>query len=124
MTDLSANLRQVLAQTDAVTKVQETAKRRSEVQQQQIARDLSDKVDIKGMQVEEMPESEGEQKINPEEKGDEPEDQSDYDQEEGEEADEASEEQEEKPGFDSNSSDSTDLPEDDDGKGRLLDRKV
>ncbi len=130
MTDLSANLRQVLAQTEMVTKVQEKAKRLSEVQQQQVARELSDKVDIRGTQVEEMPESEGEHKINPEEKGDEPEDQfeEDQDQEEEESVEEENDEDEEQPsGFDSTSFDSTaaiDSADEDDGKGRMIDRKA
>ena len=69
MPDPTSNLRQVLAQTESVAKIQEKAKRRGEVQQQQATRRFADKVDIQGMQVEETPETESERKVNEDEQG-------------------------------------------------------
>ena len=51
MQDVS-NLRQVLVQTQAVQRTQENARRRGEIQQQATARHLVDKVDIQGRHVE------------------------------------------------------------------------
>lgn len=72
MSDEVANLRQVLAQTQSVQRTQENARRRGEVEQQQRGRQIIDKVDIQGRQVEETPEAR-EKKVEPEAKGDEPE---------------------------------------------------
>lgn len=63
MQDVS-NLRQVLVQTQAVQRTQENARRRGELQQQQIAKKLGDRVDIQGRHVEESPES-AEAKVDP-----------------------------------------------------------
>jgi hypothetical protein len=71
MSDEVANLRQVLAQTQSVQRTQENARRRGEVEQQQRSRQIIDKVDIQGRQVEETPESR-EKKVEPEDKGGEP----------------------------------------------------
>ncbi len=58
MQDVS-NLRQVLAQTHAVQRQQENARRRGEVEQQAKTRELRDKVDIRGRHVEETREPDG-----------------------------------------------------------------
>lgn len=52
MQDVS-NLRQVLVQTQAALRRQENARRRGETEQQAKARELRDKVDIRGRHVEE-----------------------------------------------------------------------
>ena len=125
MTDAASNLRQVLAQTEAVAKVQEKAKRRGEVQQQQVARYVSDKVDIQGMQVEEMPESESEHKVNEDEQGkgqpgqqDQAGDEEAVEEPSPEEGKAATEEAE------SAAAAEIDLTCEEEGKGRLLDRKA
>ncbi len=68
MTDEVSNLRQVLAQTQSVERLQEAARRKGNLEQQQTARRLVDRVDIQGRQVEETPESRGE-KVDPEASG-------------------------------------------------------
>src|SRR5512136_713542 len=74
MSDEVANLRQVLAQTQDVQRTQENARRRGEVEQQQRGRQIIDRVDIQGRQVEEAPEAR-EKKVEPEGKGGESEEQ-------------------------------------------------
>jgi hypothetical protein len=49
------NLKQVLAQTQAVERLQETARREGEREQQQLARVLVDRAEIQGRQVAESP---------------------------------------------------------------------
>ena len=63
MQDVS-NLRQVLAQTHAVQRQQENARRRGEIEQQAKTRELRDKVDIRGRHVEEAREP-GRARIDP-----------------------------------------------------------
>jgi len=67
VTDLS-NLRQVLAQTHSVERLQESARRRGEVDQQKAGRVLMDRVDVRGRQVEEKPPPE-EPRVNEEGSG-------------------------------------------------------
>ena len=62
------NLKQVLAQTQAVERMQEVARRQGDLQQQQAARHLVDRVDIQGQHVEKAQEPE-EAKVDPEAKG-------------------------------------------------------
>ncbi len=62
------NLKQVLAQTQAVERMQEAARRQGDLQQQQAARHLVDRVDIQGRHVEEAQDPE-ETKVDPEAKG-------------------------------------------------------
>ncbi|MCK4304948.1 MAG: hypothetical protein KAY24_11990 [Candidatus Eisenbacteria sp.] len=64
MGDVS-NLNQVLSQTEIIERIQEGAKRRGEIEQQQKTREVVDKVDIQGRQVDETPESR-EKKVDPE----------------------------------------------------------
>lgn len=113
MSDQVSNLRGVLSQTQAVEKSQEKARRKGDVQQQQKARQLLDKVDIQGHQVEETPEAE-QKKVDPEEKHVEPDDGQEPKQER--EQEDAGEREEPSPQKISN-----DLPEEE-GKGRLIDR--
>jgi len=68
MNDQVSNIRQVLAQTHAVERKQESARRKGEIQQQQVARHLVDRVDIHDHQVEEAPEAR-EKKVDPEGRG-------------------------------------------------------
>lgn len=111
MSDEVANLRQVLAQTQSVQRAQETARRRGEVEQQQRGRQIIDKVDIQGRQVEETPEAQ-EKKVEPESKGNEPEERR---RKKGEEppAGEPAEHDAICP---------EDLDNQDEGKGRMIDR--
>ncbi len=63
-----SDLAQVLAQTPAVERVQEGARRRGEVEQHQAARQLADSVEIHGRQVEGSPEPH-DPRIEPDEEG-------------------------------------------------------
>jgi hypothetical protein len=124
MTDLTSNLRGVLAQTEAVAKMQEKAKRRGEIQQQQTARHVADKVDIQGMQVEEMPETESEHKVNEDEQGKGEESQQDSVTEEEPEASEATDGESEAAEAADSETETGDLTCEEEGKGRLFDKKA
>jgi hypothetical protein len=111
MSDEVGNLRQVLAQTQSVQRTQENARRRGEVEQQQRGRQIIDKVDIQGRHVEETPEAR-EKKVEPEAKGG-----------------ESEEHRRRRKGDDEPSPDpaAPDAarpadPEDDEGKGRMIDK--
>ena len=67
MSDIT-NLNLVLMQTKLVEKLQEGARRQSQVDQQQQTRVLADKVDIRGHQVDQTPESLA-AKVDPEASG-------------------------------------------------------
>lgn len=110
MSDEVANLRQVLAQTQSVQRTQENARRRGEVEQQQRGRQIIDKVDIQGRQVEETPEAR-EKKVEPEAQGQEPEEHRRHREGDGQAQPEPAPE--------------ADRPKDideDDGKGRMVDK--
>lgn len=113
MSDQVSNLRGVLSQTQAVEKSQEKARRKGDVQQQQKARQLLDKVDIQGHQVEETPATE-QKKVDPEEKRVERDGEQQTPQEQ--EQEDAGERQEPPP-----QRIADDLSEEE-GKGRLIDR--
>jgi hypothetical protein len=112
MSDEVANLRQVLAQTQAVQRTQESARRRGEVEQQQRSRQIIDKVDIQGRQVEETPEAR-EKKVEPEGQGGETEEHRRRRKGTGQSSPEPAEPQTIRP---------VDPDEQDEGKGRMIDR--
>ncbi len=111
MTDEVGNLRQVLAQTQDVQRTQENARRRGEVEQQQRGRQIIDRVDIQGRQVEETPEAR-EKKVEPEGKGAESEQRKRRGKGEHPQAPEPETPDATRPTG----------PEDDEGKGRMIDR--
>ena len=115
MSDQVSNLRGVLSQTQAVEKSQEKSRRKGDVQQQQKARQLIDEVDIRGHQDEETPETK-QKKVDPEEKQVEPE--TGHEQKEEREREDAEEREESPPQV------ASDVLSEEEGKGRLLDRKV
>lgn len=124
MTDLTSNLRQVLAQTEAVAKMQEKAKRKGEVQQQQTARHVADKVDIQGMQVEEVPESESEHKVNEDEQGNGEKSKQDSGTEDEAETAESPVRDGETENAEDSETEASDLSCEEEGKGRLFDSKA
>ncbi len=111
MSDEVANLRQILAQTQAVQKSQEQARRRGEIEQQERTRQIVDKVDLQGRQVEESPEAR-EKKVDPEARNAE------------------QERRKQRPAAETERPDGEDVSPsaesltDEDGKGRVIDKKA
>ncbi len=113
MQDVS-NLRQVLVQTQAVQRTQENARRRGEIQQQQIAKKLADTVDIQGRHVEESPES-AEAKVDPD---------AQREKEEPQAQPESGEKQDAPPQKDAEATRADKPPDDEPDKGSVIDVKA